>query len=72
MKTKKVTVTLSSSTKVTQLVPASQADLATGQCVSAAGTGDSEAITADRVTISQPENGSCRGFGFGGGRGGVT
>ena len=72
VKTKKVKVTLSSSTKVTQLVPASQADLATGQCVSAAGTGDSEAITADRVTISQPENGSCRGFGFGGGRGGVT
>jgi len=67
VKTKKVTVTLSSSTKVTQLVPASQADLATGQCVSAAGTGDSEAITAERVTISQPENGSCTGFGLGGG-----
>jgi hypothetical protein len=69
-KTKKVTVTLSSSTAVTQVVAASQADLATGECVSAAGTGDPEAITADRVTISQPENGSCRGFGFGGGGGG--
>jgi len=66
-KTKNVKVTLWSSTKVTQLVAASQTDLATGQCVSAAGTGDAEAITADRVTISQPENGRCAGFGFGGG-----
>jgi hypothetical protein len=66
-KTKNVKVTLSSSTKVTQLVAASQTDLATGQCVSAAGTGDAEAITAQRVTISQPDNGRCAGFGFGGG-----
>jgi len=66
--TKKVKVTLSGSTKVTQLVPAAQSDLATGLCVSAAGTGDSEAITAQRVTISQPENGACTGgFGFAGG-----
>jgi hypothetical protein len=65
--TKNVKVTLSSSTKVTQLVSAAQTDLATGQCVSAAGTGDSEAITAQRVTISQPQNGSCTGFGLGGG-----
>jgi hypothetical protein len=65
--TKNVKVTLSSSTKVTQLVSAAQTDLTTGQCVSAAGTGDSEAITAQRVTISQPENGSCTGFGLGGG-----
>jgi hypothetical protein len=72
VKTKKVTVTLSSSTKVTQLVAASQADLATGQCVSAGGTGDSQAITADRVTISQPENGSCTGFGLGRGPIGST
>jgi hypothetical protein len=57
--TKNVKVTLSSSTKVTQLVSAAQTDLTTGQCVSAAGTGDSEAITAQRVTISQPQNGSC-------------
>lgn len=64
--TKKVKVTLSSSTKVTQLVSAAQTDLTTGQCVSAAGTGDSEAITAERVTISQPENDSCTGFGFAG------
>jgi hypothetical protein len=65
--TKNVKVTLSSSTKVTQLVSAAQTDLTTGQCVSAAGTGDSEAITAQRVTISQPQNGSCTGFGLGGG-----
>jgi hypothetical protein len=65
--TKNVKVTLSSSTKVTQLVSAAQTDLTTGQCVSAAGTGDAEAITAQRVTISQPENGSCTGFGLGGG-----
>ena len=65
--TKKVKVTLSSSTKVTELVSAAQTDLTTGQCVSAAGTGDSKAITAERVTISQPENGSCTGFGLGGG-----
>ena len=66
-RTKNVKVTLSSSTTVTQLVPASPADLVTGQCVSAAGTGDPEAVTADRVTISQPDNGTCRGAGFGGG-----
>jgi hypothetical protein len=65
--TKNVKVTLSGSTNVTQLVAASQADLATGQCVSAAGTGDAEAITAQRVTISPPENGMCARFGFGGG-----
>jgi hypothetical protein len=68
--TKKVKVALSGSTKVTELVPAAQTDLATGLCVSAAGTGDSQAITADRVTISQPDNGSCMGFGFAGGGGG--
>lgn len=68
IKTKNVKVTLSSSTTVTQLVGASQSDLATGQCASAAGTGDAEAITAQRVTISPPVNGVC--MGFGGGRGG--
>jgi hypothetical protein len=67
VKTKNVKVTLSGSTKVTQLVAASQTDLATGQCVSAAGTGDAEAITAQRVTISPPENGTCARFAFGGG-----
>jgi hypothetical protein len=72
--TKKVKVALSGSTKVTELVPAAQTDLATGLCVSAAGTGDSQAVTADRVTISQPDNGSCTGlgFGFGGGGGPAT
>jgi hypothetical protein len=65
--TKNVKVTLSGSTNVTQLVAAGQSDLATGQCVSAAGTGDAEAITAQRVTISPPENGMCARFGFGGG-----
>ena len=69
MKTKNVKVTLSSTTKVTDVVAAGQSDLATGQCVSAAGTGDAEAITAARVTISQPENGTCTGFGFGFGGG---
>lgn len=68
--TKKVKVTLSGSTTVTEVVPGAQSDLATGVCVSAAGTGDSQAITAQRVTISQPENGSCSGFGFGLGGGG--
>jgi hypothetical protein len=72
IKTKNVKVTLSSSTTVTQLVGASQSDLATGQCVNAAGTGDAEAITAQRVTISQPVNGACMGFGGGGGGGALA
>jgi hypothetical protein len=66
-KTKKVKVTLSDSTKVTETVAATQADVAAGECVSATGTGDSQAVTAERVTISQPDNGSCAGPGFGGG-----
>jgi hypothetical protein len=59
LKTKKVTVTLSSSTKITETVAATAADITVGACATANGTGDSSAITADSVTISQPENGSC-------------
>jgi hypothetical protein len=59
LKTKNVTVTLSSSTTITETVAATAADITVGACATANGTGDSSAITADSVTISQPENGSC-------------
>jgi hypothetical protein len=69
--TKNVTVTLGDSTTVTQTTSASQKDLAVGSCVSAVGTTDSVGtVTANRVAISQPQNGACSAFGFGGGPGG--
>ena len=65
--TKKVKVTFSSATTITQTVAATAAELAVGSCVTAAGTAnDSGILTAASITISQPENGACTtGFGFG-------
>jgi hypothetical protein len=65
--TKNVKVTLSSATTVTQTVATTADALAVGSCVTAAGTpNDTGTLTAVKVTISDPTNGSCnRGFGFG-------
>ena len=72
-KTVNVTVSLADSTAIMQTVAASEGDLAVGACVNAAGTADSVGtVTATTVTISQPQNGSCPGFGFRGGFGGQS
>jgi hypothetical protein len=72
--TKPVAVTLSSTTTVDQTLTATDAVLTVGTCVTAAGTADSVGtVTANTVTVSAPENGSCTGgfrFGRGGGPGG--
>ena len=70
--TKSVAVTLSSTTRVDQTVTATDAVLTVGTCVTAAGSADSVGtVTADTVTVSAPENGSCTGgFRFGGRGGG--
>ena len=72
--TKTVAVTLSGTTRVDQTVTATDAVLTVGTCVTAAGTTDSVGtVTANTVTVSAPENGSCTGgfrFGRGGGPGG--
>ena len=67
-KTENVVVTISDSTRITQTVSVAFSDLNTGSCVTATGTADSVGtVTATNVTMSQPVNGSCRGFGgFGG------
>jgi len=68
VKTQTVTVTLTSDTTVTQTTSATEKDLSVGSCVNANGNVDSVGtITAQRVGISQPQNGACTGFGFGGG-----
>jgi hypothetical protein len=66
--TQTVVVTVDANTAWTQTVSATQKDLAVGSCVTATGSVDSVGtVTAKEVTISQPENGSCTGFGgFGG------
>jgi hypothetical protein len=70
-KTENVTVTVGDSTAISQTTPASQKNLAVGSCVSAFGTTDSVGtVTANRVSISQPQNGACSAFGFGGFGGG--
>lgn len=68
--TKDVTVTLTSSTNISQTVAATAADLTVGSCVTARGPLVSGAVNATNVTISSPVNGACTaGFGgFGGGR----
>jgi hypothetical protein len=68
--TKTVKVTVASSARITQSVAATADVLTVGSCVNAAGTTDSVGtVTAKTVTISQAENGSCGGFGFGRGFG---
>jgi hypothetical protein len=70
VKTQTVKVTLASGTTVTQTTGATAKDLSVGACVNANGNVDSVGtITAQRVAISQPTNGACTGFGFGGGFG---
>ncbi len=70
-KTKTVSVTLSSSTSVTHTVAATEAALAIGSCVNAAGNTDSVGtVTAQTVTITPAEDGECTPGGFGGGFGG--
>lgn len=64
--TRNVTVTLASSTTITQTVSGTAADVAVGSCVTATGTTAGAGITADRVNVSAPVNGACTG-GFGGG-----
>jgi hypothetical protein len=76
LKTEKVKVTLSDSTKITQTVAGTVGDVAVGKCLTAIGSGDATAVTADRVTISDPVDGACTagfgGGGFPGGGGGGT
>lgn len=70
-----VTVTVSSSTTYTETQSATATDVKTGICMSANGTTDSTgALTAKRITLSQPVNGTCTaggrfGDGFPGGQG---
>lgn len=66
LKTQSVKVTLSSSTKVTETVDGVATDVAVGKCVVATGTGDSGAVSADNVRISDPQDGKCNAFGPGG------
>ncbi len=68
--TKDVTVSLTSSTNISQTVAGTAADLTVGSCVTARGPLVSGAVNATNVTISSPVNGACTaGFGgFGGGR----
>ena len=68
-KTENVKVTLAATTAITETVAGTASDVAVGKCLTATGTGDSTAVTATRVTISDPVNGACTG-GFGGGFGG--
>jgi hypothetical protein len=76
--TKAVTVKLSSSTTITQTVAAAASDVTVGSCVTATGTSAAGGVTASSVTVSQPVNGACGGFGgrggggFGGGAGNGT
>jgi hypothetical protein len=71
--TTNVTVTLAGTTTITQTVTGSVSDVAVGACVAATGTTTAGSIDANRVTVSQPVNGSCSGgFGFGGRGGGAA
>jgi len=66
-----VQVTVSGSTTYTTTKSSDASALKVGKCVVATGQADSTgAVTADRLVVSDPVNGSCTsGFGFGG-RGG--
>ncbi len=71
--TSDVKVTLASSTAITQTVAGTADDVVAGSCVTATGTTAGAGITADRVNVTAPVNGTCTGgFGgrFGGGSGG--
>ena len=63
-----VAVTITSSTVITQSLPASLSSLASGECISAIGTAaKSGTVTARSVTITQPVSSACTGSGgFGG------
>jgi len=68
------TVSIGSSTAITEQVTASSSSVHAGVCVSAVGSrSTSGVVSALRITISQPQSGKCtNGFGGGfGGRGGT-
>ena len=68
--TKSVTVPITSSTTVSGRAIAASSDLAVGSCVTVQGTTSSiGVVTATKVAISAPVNGTCSTFarGFGGG-----
>jgi hypothetical protein len=71
LKKQKVDVTLGSDTAVSHTLDGNESDLVAGVCVTTQGSTDSVGtVTAETVTISQPENGACSlGFGAGGGFG---
>ena len=67
VKTRRVNVTVGDDTVITETVDAIASEVTVGSCVSASGVGDSEAFTAEQVTISQPDDeGECTGVGGGG------
>lgn len=60
--TRPVTVTTTSATRYTETVPSGAAAVKVGQCMSAQGSTDSTgAVTASRVMVSAPVDGSCTG-----------
>ena len=67
--TSDVKVTLASSTAITQTVAGTAGDVVAGSCVTATGTTAGAGITAARVDVTAPVNGTCTG-GFGGRFGG--
>lgn len=72
-----VTVTTTSATTYTTQVAGTAADVKVGVCLTANGTpNDTGAVTATRISVSDPVNGQCvtrigRGFGGGGGPAGA-
>jgi hypothetical protein len=67
-----VAVTITSSTVITQSLPATLSSLASGECISAIGTAaKSGTVTARTVTITQPVSSACTGTGAFGGFGGA-
>ncbi len=62
------TVSIGSATAITEQVAASRSRIHVGDCVSAVGARTGSAISAFRITISQPVQGRCTG-GFPGRRG---
>lgn len=66
--TSPVTVTTTASTTYTQTEKASASAVRVGVCMSANGTtSDTGAVTARRITLSQPTDGACTQARFGGG-----
>jgi hypothetical protein len=67
------TVTLASTTTITQTSTGTLANVVPGLCITATGTKDAtETLTATTVTLNAPVSGSCAVTGFGGGGGTFT